>query len=872
MATVGTTTQTNALSPPNGAAIARDFSSGSSNGYLWVIAQTALNTLTAFRSINDGSSWSTIASFTHSSLQEWSSLVIDKGGRDAHLVYRIDSASTDGVYYRRLNLDTGAWGAGVLMSGTFANGGVPGSRISGLDLAVHRKSSSSTWIVHAFGYNDGGTKFGIALGGITLTVSTGGVTNASATIISGQHYYLHTSASGRVGPTVELEHTGDGITPASTPNIWIAYGRYRVNVVKLAWNGNGWTAPAGSTGIKSTILAHDYLPARWDGSRFLVACIDPDDTTQAIVLQRNQSNTTTTTFTTPTHPTGVIRGVTLSYDGSNGNIRVFAVGTSTDVLYSVTYDRSGGVWGAWATVLATAVLGSGSEFAVRKGGTFGNTRYDVITAHTGAPNTIVHTAQGTSTVPANPDWDTSAVPYVNGGAADINAALLLDWVFSDPDPGQTQQSYALSRQIGAGAIQYYTAAGGTWGAIEVQNVTATTSVSLGSGWGADIDANHSYRVKVWDSSGTPSAGYGPAMVLTPAVKSNPTITAPTVAQVINTDQVTVTWTVVEQKTRRLRLLTNPGSEVVYDSGFVTTTDLSYTIPTRLPNSTGWTIELTTTENEGLASTTQTRSFTVSFATPAVPVSTLLAIPASGVTRVTAVQLAVVGAQPATTALDLYRRTSPGAVLNLNDHFQDGNVTNWIQGGGGAAGTLTYSTTQQFSSFGTPWGSARYVPPGGGAVDPGVESTTYITIVAGRSYVASAFIRPDTATKPVKVRLQWYTAANAFISSTEVSMPAVAGAWHYLEVVGDASAIPTAAKVRVSAGEGSTPAAIDAWYVAAAQIRELPADTDMTGVRVAVNQSPAAVIDDWGPASGVNYEWRWLATGANGTSSYGPWTQ
>lgn len=870
MATVGTSTQTNPLTPPNGAALARDFSSGTSNGYLWCVALTAANQLTAFRSTNDGGSWSSVASFTHTGLQEWSSLVIDKGGRDAHLMYRLDSAGQDGVYYRRLDLDAGVWGGGVLMSGTFNNSGVPGSRIQGMDLAVHRRSSSLTWIVHAFGFSDGSGKYGIALGAVSLTVSTGGVSNAAGTVISGAHYYMHSTASGRVGPTVELEHTGDGISPSSTPNVWITYGRYAVNAVKLAWNGNGWTAPAGSQQVKATIGGADYIPARWDGTRFVMAVINPDDTTKALVLQRNQSNTSTTTLpATPTHPTGVIRQLAVSYDHATKDVRVYAVGTSTDVLYFVTYSRAGGTWGAWATVTATAVLSSGTEFSVRKGGTAGNTRFDVVTAHSGAPNTIVHTAQATNTVPANPSWDTSSVPYVNGGAADINAGLTLDWIFSDPDPGQTQQSYALSRQIGAGAVQYYTAAGGTWGGSEVQNVTSTSLVTLASGWGADADANHSYRVRVWDSSGTPSAGYGPAMVLTPSVKVNPAITAPAAAAVLNTDTVTVTWTAAQQKTRRVRLLTNPGGVVAYDSGFVTTADLSFAVPYRLDNGTGWTVELTTTNNEGLASTPQTRNFTVSYANAAVPTSTLTPLAALGVVRVTAVQSAAVGVQPATAALDLYRRVSPGAPLNANDHFE-GNVTGWIVGGGGTPGTLTYSTTQQFPGYGTPYGSARYVPPASGAADPGVESSAYTPITAGRRYVATALIRPDTSNKPVKVRIMWYTAANALVGTTESSATAIAGAWQYLEVEGDPAGFPTATKMRVSAGAGNTPAAADAWYVAQATIREQTADP--IGTRVAVTQSPGAVVDDWGAASNVDYEYRWLAYGVNGASYYGPWVR
>jgi hypothetical protein len=221
-------------------------------------------------------------------------------------------------------------------------------------------------------------------------------------------------------------------------------------------------------------VAHNYIPGRWDGVRWLSAVINPDDSTTVLVLQRNQGNTSTTTLpATPVHPTGIVTDMALSYDYTSKDVRVYAVGTSTDVLYFTTYNRLTTTWAAWATVTATAVLNGGSEFSVRKGGTNGNSEYDVVTAHSGAPNTIVSIAQTVSSQPNLPVWDTSAQPYVNGGAADVAAALSLTWIFSDPDAGQTQGSYALSRQIGTGTIAYWNAGTSTWVASEVQNATGT---------------------------------------------------------------------------------------------------------------------------------------------------------------------------------------------------------------------------------------------------------------------------------------------------------------------------------------------------------------------------------------------------------------
>jgi hypothetical protein len=641
----------------------------------------------------------------------------------------------------------------------------------------------------------------------------------------------------------------------------VSWGRTTLRMVKLSWQGSsvGWSGPSSSQTIRSGLTAQDYCAGRWDGSQWLMPVISPDDATVVRVYQRNQANTLTTSYDTPTHPTGNIRTLSCNYDAVNKNIRVYATGTSTAVLYFVDYTRASSTWGAWATVTATAVLGTPpTEWGVRRGGSSGNARMDVITAASGAPNTVTHTAQTGTSTPSTPTWDTTTVPYFNGGAADVAASLTLDWTFTDPDPGDTQGSYALSRQIGAGTLSYWSAAGSTWGASEVQNSSATTAVTLASGWAAASDANYTYRVKVWDSTGTPSAAYSAGLVIVPSAKVNPTITAPTAAQVLNTDQVTVTWTVSEQTTRRVRLSTNPGGLVVFDSGFEADSSTSYTVPNRLATGTGWTVELTTKNLEGLASTAQTRSFTVVYAPPPAMISTVTAVPASGWMLVTPSSLAAVGVQPTIVLADLYRRTNVTPILNANTSMA-GNVTGWT----GTGGTLTYSTTQFHDSP----GAARFVPSGAAAT-PTVESASFV-IDPTKVYYGTAWIRPDTANKPITVSVNWYTSGSVLISSvtTTVATP-VAVAWQYLEVVADPTGVTNAARASISIGLTGTPAASDALYADEIELRVYDATA---GVRIAAAASATTAIADSGAASGLDYEYRWVATGSNGTTISGPWT-
>src|SRR4051812_6625127 len=97
-----------------------------SNGYLYTLVFTATDTLTLYRSTDSGGSWGSYAAFTHTGLQEWSSVVVDKNGY-AHLSYRVDTGSLDTIWYRRCNLTSAAWSAGLQVSGSDSNGGVIGS-------------------------------------------------------------------------------------------------------------------------------------------------------------------------------------------------------------------------------------------------------------------------------------------------------------------------------------------------------------------------------------------------------------------------------------------------------------------------------------------------------------------------------------------------------------------------------------------------------------------------------------------------------------------------------------------------------------------------------------------------------------------------
>lgn len=866
MATLTTSTATTRrLSYPAQSSVARD----SRNGNLYAFFRTASTTYALYRSTDNGASWSARTGFTRSNLIEWSSLVMDNNGY-IHLGYRVSDTTDDRVFYRRYAADSDAWESELQVSGSpagtgDANGGVPGAVLQGVDIGVHRNANSSYAILVAVGYAHGTSNYGLVVCGVTIP--TAGAKRVNNSLITATRTTAITGTSpGRTGVTVEKEHNGDGFT-TSTPHLWITFGRTKLYLVKLAWQGSTWKGQGTPVVIDTSMPATDYVPTRWDGNRLLMSAVNSTASSTVDVFERNQANGSTTTRTTPSaHPQGAIRGHTVTYDATSKNVRVYAVGTTNATPYVIEYIRATGVWSSWAQVTTDAVSFTPTlpdDFTMRSGGNSGSARHDFVYANgTVSPFSVKNLQQTAQYNPNTPTWDTSAVPYSNGGAANVGAALTLDWTFSDTDPNDTQASYVLRRQIGAGAFAYYNAGTSTWGAGEVFNTSATSAVTLASGWGADADANHQYAVKVRDAGGFDS-GFSAALTLIPSTLVNPSITAPAAAAVLTTSTVTITWTAAQQKQYRVWLVTNPGGEVKHDSGWVNdATATSYAVPYSMPDNTGWQLWLQTTNNEGLASTTQTRNFTVNFVEPPAPVLAVTPSTADGYISVAITNPAAVGTQPAVAGQTLYRRKVVSSNLLANSGM-DGNVTGWA----GVGGTLSYSTAQ--SAPGSSPGAARLVPTGA-AADSQVTSTTADSpsITPGDRMTVSGWIRPDTANKSMRIQVNWMTSGGGFVAASGMTVTApVAGAWHYLEFTADSSAATTAAKASAVLGLTGTPAAGDAFYVDDMQIRRENTDS---GTAVAAAIPANSTVQDWRAAARVPYEYRAVVEAANGGVIYGPW--
>lgn len=883
---VATTTATDPLRYPAGTRIDRDLLTG----YLWtMVPGTTANTYDLYRSTNEGVAWSLITSLTRANVSEMGSIFI--GNQNwLHWCYRTNETSQDRIYYRRFRFDTFTWEAEVALS-TPANGGVAGSAYTGLDLVVAVGNGGTEYVAVAVGTIVGANQGVTILGAYTLY---NGGTYASDPLFTGYRQWLFTG-SGHTTPSIDLEHNADGKTSANG-NLWVAFGRTGAYVAKLAWNGNGWTGPTTPVTLTTGISARDYMPGRWDGTRFCVAV--PSGST-VVLYERDRSNTTTVMNTSGVHPQGTIRSLTLGYNAGSGDARVFAVGTTINDLYYVDFIRATGTWSGWTAVSTDDIVGTNVDnFSVRRS-TVQNARYSVAHARSGAPQ-IQHTLLTLTYAPLVPTWNLTGAAYSNGGGADVTSAIVLDWDFHDPDPTDTQSAYALSRQIGAGALNYWRASDSSWQVAEVQNTSGTTGVTIPTVWAADGNTV-TFKVKTWDSTSTASA-YSAALVVIASTAVNPTITAP--AATIATDTVTVTWTVAEQTAFRVTL--ELVGVQVYDSGWIQSTALTWTVPTHLDNAVSYTAKLQTRNNEGLAGTIQSAAFTVAFAAPRVPTLTASPAPALGYisvavnnpdrafvavgTAASANNASVVPGLPAGMTPDVLQLLVCVAAIRNSGTGTVNTIAGWTS-------LVNFGNVRAFAKLLVTGDTAPTVAFTGGVAGADTSAqiagflgfTTAVhgaggTVLNGSAQNIATPAATITLDSTLVLAIGWKqsitTGATPPAGFTEIfDINAAAGSGQALTVAyqiqNAATSIGTSSFTMaggVSAiSRGIIVPLVGAPDVTSNDIYRREAGDTSTGIRVATAVANDGSGNDFRARSGTAYEYRILARGANGTSTYGAWT-
>lgn len=851
MGAITTTTVVESIGYPNQQYIDRE----NYDGDLWFIKRTSATQCDIFKSSNNGASWTaTGATFTRANLQEISGLFMDSNGH-IHVAYRVYESGEDRVYYRRLPANTTTFSAEVLV----ANGGAAsaGAFLTGIDCAAF-KLGTTYYVFIPVGITNG-VNGGMWLRALTVTES--GTITLNPSRISGTSWWYN-GPPGIVHPTMLFEHTGDGKTTSGSPALWIVWGRSTIYAARYTWAaGPVWVAPSAPQSMVSSLSPNQPSnSATYDakGDRCLVPF--PVSTVVRIV-ERNVDNTTQVSRDTPTHPQGVVKHCAISVSTATASMRIYAVGTSTNKLYYVDYTRDSDTWGAWTLVSAADIIGATfSNYSVRRVN-FGNGHFDLVISTGTSPYNLTSTSETAASSPKTPSLSVPA----NGVAQDVNASLTFDWDFTDDDPSDFQDSYALRRTIG-GVTTYWNAAGSSWDATEVYNASGTSAVTLASGWGADADASHFYAVRVRDQQSNTS-GYSSQVRVIPSAKNNPTITSPTASP--TTAMITVSWTVSSQSAYRV-ILTKSGV-VVRDTGWQTSTATSVDLPDTLLAQ-PYDVSVTTRNAEGLTSNTATLSFTPAYTAPATPTLLVAALSAAGIIRGTVTNPDPTQPQPLVQTNELYRRkvgdTGSGTkvrtlassvpvnlVAPYNNGFEGTNSSASWGTANGAVSTAARDTTQ-FRSGVASFAQTAVNGTGFAGINFGPLNT--FPAVPGDTFNLSFWFKANAGVT-IRGQIGYRNAANASNGSPSVGPSVVAtGAWQQYTMTSTAAPSNTAFAFPNLANSPTANVAGDKVYV-----------DDVVFNKIGATATPVTG-DDFTAASGVNYEYSVVTTGVNGAVTQSAW--
>jgi hypothetical protein len=542
-------------STPAAATIARNPATGD----LWAIVESSPTVYTAYRSTNNGTSWASGGTQTLAAVTDIGEICFDSSGANIHWCYVEGVSGKDSTYYKRVALSGGTASFSatrVEVNWVITGGGTPGDAMPSCACIAYRLPSGAVLVLVASSYTYfSGSQLSGMLADCVLVQTSG---TASLSGMTGARQWA-TNGDTNVTPSIDFEHSGDGIA-SSTPNAWITWLSKTVcYAVKVTWGGSSWAGPSSTTTIKSGTPSITDAPCRWDGSRLLVAVPNASNGNKMDIHERNKSNTSTTTRTTPSAiPAGTLSSYAVAPNSVTGDFRIFVQGNSP---YYIDYFRASGTWGSWTIVPGLSGLVAGDAqrgWSVRRS-TGNNYQYDYLQHDGSGTNIIRHVAMAINAPPTTPTWIYGAKygPTANGQPMDVGQPLGLAWQHNDPK-GDPQASYALSRQIGAAALQYWRASDSTWQAAEVQNVSASQTLTLTAaqwpGAGGAADATHTYKIKTWDGGGL-NSGYSTGLTVVPSTHVDPALTAPTTGATITDPNVTATWTVAEQSAYRVQLLT-----------------------------------------------------------------------------------------------------------------------------------------------------------------------------------------------------------------------------------------------------------------------------------------------------------------------------
>ncbi len=592
-----------------------------STGRLWVaVGDETANKIEMWYSDDSGASWTenTAAEITWSGAAGQNFALYIDADDHAHLVY---DTSAPAIEYRRNKSisTTSAWTSATVVDNVDAGYSLP-------DMVAHREGTG--WVAHLLYKADtSGAGQSMKWTPITITSADAITVGTKTTMASG----VAISVGG-----IDFHHTStdEKAIQSSTPHLYMVWTDDSKRVVfgKFTYSGGVWTASTARsiyTGASAPTVQMVF-----DGTRVVITAMDG---TTVKLFERDAADTTTTTRT---DGGTTLTGLSTTYDADQN---VWYIGSASTDLKGLKFIRSTLAWATIETLDTDA-----PDLGVTTRRYAGNTV--PIAFGTTTSSRVRYDTSTNNVAPSSPTW----VNTDNVGA-DVGAALVLDWNFVDGNPADTQTAYTLRRQIGAGSYAYWKAGTSTWDAAVQKITSATSAVTLASGWGADGDANHKFAVLVYDNLDTVSP-YSAELTVTPSVPSVPVITTPADAGTVASASLTAVWTCTSQATYRVELLNSAGTVTLWDSGTLTSTSVrDQLIAYSLINGTAYKVRVTTTNAEGLTATPDTNSFTVTYTLPATPTVTVTPNNTTGVITVASAHPTPGGGQPTVTSAEVWVR-------------------------------------------------------------------------------------------------------------------------------------------------------------------------------------------------------------------------
>lgn len=308
-----------------------------------------------------------------------------------------------------------------------------------IDIVAYRDgTTSNTLVAIAQSYDNGGTQ-----------QARFWVYSAASGIVF-QHNII--SGIGGGGVALDFRHTGDSKTVASsTPDVYMTWSDVDQSVgdpigvyfLKFHYNpavGARYNTPSGLAvrQISADYVRYKRLSGRFNGSSFVMGWSDGISGLAVDAAERDAGDSITTGLTPPALNDGEVTSIALTYNG-NEDILLYAVGTTSDDVRQVVYERSSGTWGAWEVFATTFAIAD--SMSVQRG-------YEaegvgvVWKANSSTPYAISYSLDSFNDAPTAP---TLVAP---ADLAEVPAAdpLLYDWDFNDPNPGDTQSEFALVRR------------------------------------------------------------------------------------------------------------------------------------------------------------------------------------------------------------------------------------------------------------------------------------------------------------------------------------------------------------------------------------------------------------------------------------------